>query len=131
MGERLVNGAFKLQKVHSAYSAGHILLAIKTFFLVSILWVFFRSQSFEGAISIFKLLFQDGPANPQYLLIPLSTWIFLMLFIVSDILLYNKRFDSWVGRLPYLLRWVIYGVLIFGIIVFAGVENFPFIYFQF
>jgi hypothetical protein len=54
-----------------------------------------------------------------------------MLFIASDILLYNKRFDSWVGGMPYLLRWVIYGVLIFGIIVFAGVENYPFIYFQF
>lgn len=131
MGERLVNGAFKLQKVHSAYSAGHILLAIKTFILVTILWVFFRSQSFEGAISIFKLLFQEGPANPQILLIPLSTWIFLLIFIVSDLLLYNKRFDSWVGGMPYLLRWGIYGVLLFGIIVFAGVENFPFIYFQF
>ncbi len=130
-GEWFVNGALKLQKVYPAYSAGHILLAIKTFLLVSILWVFFRSQSFEDAINIFKLLFQDGPSNPQLVLIPLSTWIFLLLFIASDVVLYNRRFDTWVGGMPYLVRWGIYGVLLFGIIVFAGVENSPFIYFQF
>lgn len=129
--ERILNAALNLQKVHSSYSAGHLLLALKTFILVTLLWVFFRSQSFEDAISIFKLLFQDGPASPQLLIIPLSTWIFLLLFIASDVLLYNRRFDVWVAGLPYPLRWVIYGMLLFGILVFAGVENFPFIYFQF
>jgi len=129
--ERILNSALNLHKAHSAYSAGHFLLAIKTFILVTLLWVFFRSQSFEDAISIFKLLFQNGPASPQQLLIPLSTWIFLLLFITSDVLLYNKRFDSWVAGRPYVLRWMIYGILLFGILVFAGVENFPFIYFQF
>ena len=131
ISERLVNGLLKWQKIYSAFSAGHILLALKTFLLVTILWVFFRSQSFDGAISIFRLLGQNAPLDAQALLIPLSTWIFLLLFIISDILLYNKRFDSWVGGMPYLLRWCIYGVLLFGIIAFAGVENFPFIYFQF
>ena len=129
--ERILNSALNLHKAHSAYSVGHFLLAIKTFILVTLLWVFFRSQSFEDAISIFKLLFQNGPVSPQQLLIPLSTWIFLLLFITSDVLLYNKRFDSWVAGRPYVLRWMIYGILLFGILVFAGVENFPFIYFQF
>ena len=131
MIERIVNGTLKLQKAHPAYSAGHIILAIKTFLLVTILWIFFRSQSFEDAINIFKLVLQDGPAGSQLLLIPVSTWIFLLLFITSDVILYNKRFDSWVAGMPYLLRWGIYGVLLFGIIAFSGVENFPFIYFQF
>jgi alginate O-acetyltransferase complex protein AlgI len=129
--QRILNSALNLHKAHSAYSVGHFLLAIKTFILVTLLWVFFRSQSFEDAISIFKLLFQNGPASPQQLLIPLSTWIFLLLFITSDVLLYNKRFDSWVAGRLYVLRWMIYGILLFGILVFAGVENFPFIYFQF
>lgn len=49
----------------------------------------------------------------------------------SDMILYNSRFDKWIGGVPCVFRWVIYAVLLFGIIVFAGVENFPFIYFQF
>jgi hypothetical protein len=127
----MVNGFLKWKKIYPAFSAGHILLAFKTFVLVTILWVFFRSQSFEAAISIFHLLGQNAPSDPQSLLIPLSTWIFLLLFILSDILLYNKRFDSWVAEMSLLPRWCIYGVLLFGIIAFAGTENFPFIYFQF
>ncbi len=129
--EHVLNRSLKLQKEHSAYSAGHLLLALKTFFLVTILWVFFRSQSFGDAMHIFKLIVQNAPSDPQQLLIPLSTWIFLLLFIVSDVFLYKRRFDSWVAGMHFLLRWAIYGVLLFGIIAFAGVENFPFIYFQF
>ena len=129
--EHVLNRSLKLQKEHSAYSAGHLLLALKTFFLVTILWVFFRSQSFGDAMHIFKLIVQNAPSDPQQLLIPLSTWIFLLLFIVSDVFLYKRRFDSWVAGMHFLLRWAIYGVLLFGIIAFAGVENSPFIYFQF
>jgi D-alanyl-lipoteichoic acid acyltransferase DltB (MBOAT superfamily) len=129
--ERLVNRAFNLQKEHKAFSAGHLLLALKTFLFVTVLWIFFRSQSFEDAVSMFRLLAGSSPADPQALLIPLSTWIFLLIFIISDMLLYNRRFDTWLDGMPYLLRWIIYTVLLLGIIVFAGVENFPFIYFQF
>ena len=129
--ERLVNKGLNLQKEHAAHSAGHLLLALKTFLLVSILWIFFRSQSLEEAINIFQLLIRNAPADPQSLLIPLSTWIFLLIFIISDLFLYNRRFDTWLVGKPYLVRWVIYGILLLGIIVFAGVENFPFIYFQF
>jgi D-alanyl-lipoteichoic acid acyltransferase DltB (MBOAT superfamily) len=129
--ERLLNRAFRLQKAYPAWSAGHLLLALKTFLLVSLLWVFFRSQSFDEAIHIFRQLFGNTPANLQSLTVPISTWIFLLIFLVSDMILYNRRFDTWVGGIPYLLRWGIYGVLLLGIIVFAGVENFPFIYFQF
>ena len=129
--ERLVNEAFGLQREHRAYSAGHLLLALKTFLLVTVLWVFFRSQSFEEAMDIFRFLAADAPVDRQTLIIPLSTWLFLLVFVVSDLILYNKRFDTWVGGMPFILRWLIYGILLLGVIVFAGVENFPFIYFQF
>jgi alginate O-acetyltransferase complex protein AlgI len=129
--ERVVNRTFNLRKVCSPWSAGHILLAIKTFILVTLLWVFFRSQGADQSIHIFRLMFSPGARASQSLVIPLSTWIFLLLFISSDLVLYNRRFDTWIGRMPYLFRWLVYGVLLFGIIIFAGVENFPFIYFQF
>jgi alginate O-acetyltransferase complex protein AlgI len=129
--ERVINRALKADKEYSPYSAGHLLLAIKTFILVTLLWVFFRSQSLDQAIDIFTLIFSPGAAGSGSLVVPASTWIFLLLFITSDVVFYNRRFDSWVAGVPYLFRWLIYGILLFGIIAFAGVESFPFIYFQF
>jgi len=76
-------------------------------------------------------MFKNTGVQSAALNIPMSTWFFLLVFIVSDVILYNKRFDKWVGNLPDVFRWSVYGFLLFAIIVFAGVENFPFIYFQF
>ena len=129
--EYILNKSFSLSKEYKAYSFGHLFLAFKTFVLVTLIWVFFRSQSFDEAINIFVLLFTPDRVPSAILDIPLSTWIFLIIFIVSDILLYNTRFDTWIGKFPMVFRWTMYSILIFSIIVFAGVENFPFIYFQF
>ncbi|MEN8228342.1 MAG: MBOAT family O-acyltransferase [Bacteroidota bacterium] len=129
--EKLINNSFGLIKTYSSYSLGHILLATKTFILVTFIWVFFRSQSFAEAIDIFKMLLSNSNTVTASLNIASTTWLFLGIFVLSDILLYNNRFDSWIGGLSNPLRWSIYTVLLFAIIVFAGVENFSFIYFQF
>lgn len=131
MLEKAINSLFKYDKTHSPFSLGHILLALKTFILVSFIWVFFRSQSFDEAINMFRLLFQNTDLPSAQLMIPVSIWVFILLFILSDILMYNKRFDTWLDNFPFVIRWMFYGILIFSIIVFAGVDNFPFIYFQF
>jgi len=129
--EKGINKGFNLQKEYKPFSFGHIFLAVKTFVLVTLIWVFFRSQSFNEAISIFTLLFTGTEQILESLIVPNYVWFWLAIFIISDVLLYNKRFDSWIGKIPLFGRWMIYGVFIFSIIVYAGVENFPFIYFQF
>jgi len=129
--EKEINKRFNLIKTYKPFSIGHILLALKTFILVTLIWVFFRSQSFNDAMNIFALAFKSSRLKTTALIIPVSTWIFLAIFIISDILLYNKRFDKHIGSLPMAVRWTIYSILIFAVVVFAGVENFPFIYFQF
>ena len=126
-GDRII----KIGISTTPYSLGHIFLALKTFVLVSFIWVFFRSQSFEESLLVFKSLIRNFHLSSEALTIPLSTWLFLGVFIISDIALYNKRFDTWTGKFSFPVRWLIYGFLIFAIIVFAGTENFPFIYFQF
>jgi len=131
MLETLVNKAFKIKKEYKPYSLTHILLALKTFVFVTIIWVFFRSQSFNEAILIFKNILTNYNVNIDMLNIPVTTWTFLVFFIISDIVLYNSRFDKWINNIPLLPRWLIYSLLIFSIIVFAGVDNFSFIYFQF
>ena len=129
--ENLLNEKIGLKKTYPDFSFGHIFLALKTFILVTFIWVFFRSQSFNEAINIFELLFKNISGSMATLTIPLSVWVFLGIFIISDLFLYNKRFDSWLSNSSSVLRWSIYGILLFAIIVFAGVENYPFIYFQF
>lgn len=129
--EKSLNTKFGLEHKHRAYSPMHILLSLKTFILVTIIWVFFRSQSFYEALNIFKLIFTNiGLSSADYA-IPVITWILLLIFIISDILLYNNRFDTWIAKFPMPVRWVVYCILIFAIIVFSAVDNFPFIYFQF
>ena len=129
--EKLMNNTFNLEKNYKPFSAGHLLLALKTFLIVTFIWVFFRSQHFGEAIEIFRLIVDNPIINNTEHYVPYITWIMLLLFIVSDVILYNKRFDNWIGKRPIVIRWGVYSLLIFSIIVFAGVENFPFIYFQF
>lgn len=129
--EKGLNRWLKLEKEYKPYSAGHFLLALKTFILVSFIWIFFRSQDLDQALQMIELLFRNMHVSESILEIPARIWIFLSVFVLSDIVLYNKRFDSWVGGLPCPARWLIYGILLFCVIVFAEVEVYPFIYFQF
>lgn len=129
--EKGVNTVFKLKKEHLPFSFGHLFLALKTFVFVTFIWIFFRSQSIHEAVEIYKAIFIPiGESNLQ-LTVPLLTWIFLGLFVLSDILLYNTRFDIWLDKFSFPIRWTIYSLLIGAIILFANVEVIPFIYFQF
>lgn len=129
--EIIINKLLNINSYNKVSKITHSLLSIKTFIFVTFIWVFFRSPSFNEALDIFKNLFSNANVSLNTLIIPRSTLLFLGIFIISDIILYNKRFDSWLGNLHFMLRWCIYSFLIFSIITFAGVENFPFIYFQF
>jgi len=130
----LEKASSKILNINSAvnsFSLKHIVLAVKTFLLVTFVWVFFRSPTFSDAMAIFDSLLSNWTVGEKTLIIPLSTLIFFGLFIISDAIFYNTRFDKWVVGKPFMARWSIYGVLIFSIIVFAGIEDHPFIYFQF
>lgn len=102
----------------------------RTFILVTLFWSLFRATSFKNISDIFTSLFQNFGVE-QHLDINPEIWIFLGLFILVDLLIYNTRFDNWCEKQPAVLRWIIYIILIFMIIVYSSVNNFPFIYFQF
>lgn len=108
-----------------------LLLRLKTFLIVTFIWVFFRSQSFGEAMQIFTFLIHGGQEISDTLTIPNFVWVVLIFFITIDIMLFNKRFDKAVEQLPVIARWLIYAVLVFGVIALASVDELPFIYFQF
>ncbi|MDD2964807.1 MAG: MBOAT family protein [Bacteroidales bacterium] len=131
LAERGINRFINMDKECKPFSIRHLLLALKTFILVTVIWVFFRSQSFDEALNIFRLLSHFDRQATDVILIPQYIWFLTIVFIISDLALYNERFDGWLSKVHVVGRWLIYAFLIFSIVVYAGVENFPFIYFQF
>jgi hypothetical protein len=103
---------------------------LKTFIIVTLIWVLFRASNIEQARLVFESLFTNLYITDD-LDIEVRLWILLGLFLLIDLFLLNNRFDFWLNRKPGVIRWSVYTVLIFSIIVFSSVDNFPFIYFQF
>ena len=106
------------------------LCILKTFVLVTLFWVMFRATDFEHLKTIFVTAFTNFDGGIQMSVKP-KMWIFLALFILSDVVLRNTRFDRWCDDKPFAVRWLIYAVLLFLVLGCACVNNFPFIYFQF
>ncbi len=106
------------------------LCVLKTFVLVTLFWVVFRATDLEHLKAIFVTAFTNFGGGEQMSVKP-GMWIYLGLFILSDIVLRNTRFDAWCEGKPMVVRWLIYAVLVFMVIACSSVKNFPFIYFQF
>lgn len=106
------------------------LCVLKTFVLVTLFWVVFRATNLEHLKAIFVTAFTNFDGGEQMSVKP-GMWIYLGLFILSDILLRNTRFDAWCEGKPMVVRWLIYAALVFMVIACSSVKNFPFIYFQF
>ena len=130
--ENLFNRIFKIQKPEDK-----ILLlvsksfnVIKTFIIVSFIWILFRATDIHQVKIIFKSLINNLKITDNFTVEP-KIWLFLGLFIIIDNLLFNTRFDFWCNNRNTIVRWSLYTVMIFLIIVFSSVNNFPFIYFQF
>ena len=102
----------------------------KTFILVTLFWVMFRSSDFAQMKEMFVAMFSNFGVERQ-VTVDWQNFLYLGLLIISDIMLRNTRFDRWCDGKPLVLRWFIYAVLIFMIVACSRVENIPFIYFQF
>ncbi len=129
--EKGVNHFLSLPKPENSLTLARLLLSVKTFIIVTIAWVFFRSQTIETAFDMFYYLGNNNSGDYQNLPAGTIMWVVLSLFLLTDLLLFNTRFDKWIQSKSLFVRWFIYFLLIFTIIVFAGVEEFAFIYFQF
>ncbi len=102
----------------------------KTFILVTLFWVMFRSSDFAQMKEMFVAMFSNFGVERQ-VTVDWQSFLYLGLFVLSDIVLRNTRFDRWCDGKPLVLRWLIYAMLVFMIVVCSRVENVPFIYFQF
>ncbi len=107
-----------------------VFMNFKTVLVVNLVWVFFRSVDFSHSARVFERLFAFDSAGKWVEVTP-TLYPILILFGLSEVLVFNNRFDRWVDSKPFVLRWAVYAILLFGILALGGVQNLPFIYFQF
>ncbi len=125
-------GLTRFPKIHMFFQI------LVTFILVNIGWIFFRANSFSDAIYIFIHMFSGwglgfsgiflgsmGMRN----LIPASILIVFVWFV--HMLQGHKGMRQFLSDKPTLVRWSVYLVIIFAIILFGVFEAKEFIYFQF
>jgi D-alanyl-lipoteichoic acid acyltransferase DltB (MBOAT superfamily) len=101
-----------------------------TFILVSFIFVFFRMGSTESML-IFKQLFQSTPALAFS---PVSYSLLLNLLIVFVLELFARKYSNYQSFIAFnapVKNSLLYLYLLFAILTFSGVDNLPFIYFQF
>lgn len=108
-------------------------IALLTFLLVCVAWVFFRAHSFAQAFDVTAALFGFGPHEVTRLLkgesIVLSLAVTLLLLLVHW-LLRDASIASIVAHVPWWVRSLALAALVLGIIGLSG-EDRAFIYFQF
>ena len=114
---------------------------VLTFLLVSVTWVFFRSENIQQALFMINHVFSNW--NIVDINQALSVWgsgrlyaLVMVFFIVILIFaaLYQERFGSitvLLNKQLIVVRWSVYFFLFFSIILFGVFENIKFIYFQF
>lgn len=126
--ERLVRNAFTI-KINNVFVS--LILAFLTFNLVNITWVFFRADSFEGALNILGSLFFIHGSKP----ILLTTHIVLVLGLMTLVFFthFAMRKRSLVGLITITPKWLlvlVWSVMIFGLMIVQTTGQ-QFIYFQF
>ena len=109
-----------------------IALALLTYFLVNITWVFFRAQDFATAARMLRaMLFIDrsgGPVLISYYVLSASFTILVLLTI--HWLMRNRGLHTVVERIPAVALGAVWGIMLFLIAITQGGSN-AFIYFQF
>lgn len=112
----------------SLLSASRPFRILLTFVVTSFIWIFFRAKNFENAKQMIHALAAPGNLDISGSTLAL---LFAGILVLTDLFVYNSRFDLRLQNLPALARWLVYASLIFGLMALAGAQKFAFIYFQF
>jgi alginate O-acetyltransferase complex protein AlgI len=113
------------------------LKVLANFFLLTFLWIFFRSENLSAAFSYLNHIISPSIiSNPFFL--PAYKYALLCLILIFFFIFieWKGKRDSFaienifIGSAQF-LRWVFYGFIVFLIAMYAQVASSPFIYFQF
>jgi alginate O-acetyltransferase complex protein AlgI len=128
-GERLLRSRF------AGYRPGPLALfglALLTYALVNITWVFFRAHSFEKAWAVLGGMFgAHGDAKP---ILPTVELVMTATIIIGLVFAHwqmrERTLESAIARVPAVVLAGAWGLMAFAIVIAQGAGN-AFIYFQF
>ena len=107
-------------------------LALLTFFLINVTWVFFRSSTFTQSWQLLKSMF--GQANGGVALLTtlaiIKVGVIITLMVIAHWLMRNTRVLNVVPKIPWWLTGIIWAVILLLIII-SQESSSSFIYFQF
>lgn len=108
-------------------------LAIVTFVLVNLAWVFFRAESFPQAFGLVATMLGRAPEEADRALAP-SRLVFglgiMLLIFVASWLMRNRSFERVALSLPWWLRSICLAAMALAIVTMSGDDE-AFLYFQF
>ena len=111
---------------------GNFMLALLTFFLINVTWVFFRAPDFTSAWRILTSMFSHVSKGAELLttmsIIKISVIIFFV--VVFHWLMRNTRVLTVAAKLPWWLLGLIWSVLLL-LLILSQESSSSFIYFQF
>lgn len=113
-----------------------------TFLLICMCWVFFRANSVEDALYVFKNIFHGIGNMQEYVkngyhdlqlsrLRLLRITLPLIILTIFDYISLKKDVLYLIGELPAVLRWSIYYSIVFLILLLGNFGGTQFVYFQF
>lgn len=122
----------KFPKIHQLVKIGI------TFILVNLAWIFFRANSLLDAVYVLTHLFSGISLNFSRINLGGIGWEGLIIAFASiafmefvHLLQRHNKMRRFLSDKPVWLRWTIYLIIIFAIILFGVFESKEFIYFQF
>ena len=156
LSEQMISRAGWIQVKSLGWRVGGF---FKTFLVVNLAWLFFRSDTISAAYLSLSKIFGVTPSleryenirslehantNDQIAASLQSTniqlqqlnydWFLiipLLFFILLELFIRKGRFDDLLENTGFALRWITYGILIYFIMAMSGANFYQFIYFQF
>jgi alginate O-acetyltransferase complex protein AlgI len=129
--KRPVEGSFPPERNHPK-NLTNFTLALGTFFLVNVTWVFFRSPDFSSAWRILRSMFINIPKGTAVLgyLDIYKVAIITVVLVIAHWLMRNTMVLKVAGKMPWWLLGITWSIMILLIMLSQNATS-SFIYFQF
>ena len=129
---QLVVQGFMAPRFLKKIQSSNFLLALLTFFLVNVTWVFFRSPDFTSAWRMLTSMFSHVPKGATLLsnLAIIKVSVIVVCMVIFHWLMRNTRLLTVANKMPWWLLGLIWSVILI-LLILSQESSSSFIYFQF
>lgn len=113
-------------------TVGNFLLALITFFLINVTWVFFRAPDFHSAWMMLTSMFSHVPKGAELLttLSIIKVGVIIFFVIIIHWLMRDKKILNIAEKMPWWFLGIVWSILLL-LLILSQESSSSFIYFQF